>query len=154
LWISSTIPCVVQQLVSESAGRRAVLSDVGVLPPGKDRMLTTLRVSRLTRIRLIARNKRSTIGSRAVAPSPVLMTVELGQGPYKEILATSEDGTHSDTASGVRIDDFDLYPNVERSVWIVIERIGGPGGQVEDHFEVEALAEEKVEIGKWAIEEE
>jgi hypothetical protein len=154
LWISSTIPCVVQQLASESAGRRAVLSDIGVLPPGKDRMLTSLRVSRLTRIRLIVRNKRSTIGSRAVAPSPVLMTVELGQGPYKEILATSEDGTHSDTASGVRIDDFDLYPNVERSVWIVVERIGGPGGQVEDHFEVEALAEEKVEIGKWAIEDE
>ncbi|OGE49529.1 hypothetical protein PENARI_c021G01348 [Penicillium arizonense] len=155
LWISSTIPCVVQPLASESAGRRVVLSDVGVLPPGKDRMLASLRVSRLTRIRLIARNKQSTIGSRAVAPSPVLMTVELGQGPYKEILATSEDGVHSDTVSGVRVEDFDLYPNAEsRSVWVVIERIGGPGGQVEDHFEVEALAEEKVEIGTWAIEDE
>ncbi|CAG8060536.1 unnamed protein product [Penicillium olsonii] len=154
LWISSTIPCVVQQLASESAGRRAVLSDVGVLPPGKDRMLASLRVSRLTRIRLIARNKRSTIDSRAVAPSPVLMTVELGQGPYKEILATSEDGYHNDTTSGVRVEDFDLYPSVEHTVWIVLERIGGPGGQVEDHFEVEALAEEQVKIGKWAIEEE
>ncbi|KAJ5325371.1 Peptidase C2 [Penicillium brevicompactum] len=154
LWISSTIPCVVQQLASESAGRRVVLSDVGILPPGKDRMLTSLGVSRLTRIRLIARNKRSTIDSRAAAPSPVLMTVELGQGPYKEVLATSEDGVHSDTASGVRVDDFDLYPNVERNVWIVIERIGGPGGQVEDHFEVEALAEEQVKIGKWTIEDE
>jgi hypothetical protein len=83
------------------------------------------------------------------------MTVELGQGPYKEILATSEDGVHSDTVSGVRVEDFDLYPNAEsRSVWVVIERIGGPGGQVEDHFEVEALAEEKVEIGTWAIEDE
>ncbi|KAJ5498654.1 Peptidase C2 calpain domain III, partial [Penicillium expansum] len=144
LWISSTIPCVVQPLVSESAGRRAVLSEVGVLSPGKDRMLASLRVSRLTRIRLIARNKRSAIGSRAVAPSPVLMTVELGQGPYKEILATSEDGTHSDAASGVRVNDFDLLPSGEsRYVWIVIERIGGPGGQVEDHFEVEALAEER-----------
>ena len=83
------------------------------------------------------------------------MTVELGQGPYKEILATSEDGTHSDAASGVRVEDFDLLPSAEsRYVWIVIERIGGPGGQVEDHFEVEALAEERVEIGKWAIEDE
>ncbi|CAP91406.1 Calpain-like protease palB/RIM13 [Penicillium chrysogenum] len=155
LWISSTIPCVVQPLVSESAGRRAVLSEVGVLSPGKDRMLASLRVSRLTRIRLIARNKRSTVGLRAVAPSPVLMTVELGQGPYKEILATSEDGAHSDAASGVRVEDFDLLPSAEsRRVWIVIERIGGPGGQVEDHFEVEALAEERVEIGKWVIEDE
>ncbi|KAJ5143598.1 uncharacterized protein N7515_002385 [Penicillium bovifimosum] len=155
LWISSTIPCTVQPLVSESAGRRTVLSDVGVLAPGKDRMLVSLRVSRLTRIRLIARSKRSMIGSRPVAPSPVLMTVELGQGPYKEILASSEDGTHSDSASGVRVDDFDLQPSTEsRGVWIVIERIGGPGGQVEDHFEVEALAEERVEIGQWVVEDE
>lgn len=154
LWISSTIPCVVQPLASESAGRRDVSSDVGILPPGRDRMLASLQVSRLTRIRLIARNKRSTIGSRAVAPSPVLMTVELGQGPYKKILAISEDGSHSDTASGIRIEDFDLYPISERNVWIVIERIGGPGGQVEDHLEVQALAEEKVNIGKWQIEDE
>ena len=54
-----------------------------------------------------------------------------------------------------QVEDFDLLPSAEpRYVWIVIERIGGPGGQVEDHFEVEALAEERVEIGKWAIEDE
>ncbi|KAJ5746707.1 hypothetical protein N7520_011889 [Penicillium odoratum] len=152
LWISSDIPCVVQPLASESAGRRATLSRVGVLFPGKDRMLASLQVSRLTRIKLIARSKRSTIGSRSVAPSPVLMTVERGQGPYKETLAVSEDGTHSDAASGVRIDDFDLSDGRTR-VWIVIERIGGPGGQVEDHFEVEALAEERVEIGEWMVED-
>ncbi|KAJ5719029.1 hypothetical protein N7493_007484 [Penicillium malachiteum] len=155
LWVSSDIPCVIQPLASESAGRRVTLSRVGVLLPGKDRMLTSLNVSRLTRIKLIARNKRSTIGSRSVAPSPVLMTVERGQGPYKETLAASEDGSHCDAASGVRIDDFDLSPSHDpRSrVWIVVERIGGPGGQVEDHFEVEALAEERVEIGDWIVQD-
>ncbi|KAJ5897252.1 hypothetical protein N7504_007540 [Penicillium tannophilum] len=152
LWISSDIPCVVQPLASESAGRRVTLSKVGVLLPGKDRMMASLQVSRLTRIKLIARNKKSTIESRSVAPSPVLMTVERGQGPYKEILAASEDGTHCDAASGVRIDDFDL-PDSPTRVWIVIERVGGPGGQVEDHFEVEALAEERVEIGEWMVED-
>ncbi|KAJ5601113.1 hypothetical protein N7510_010647 [Penicillium lagena] len=150
LWISSTIPCVVQPLASESAGRRIVVSQVGVLSAGRDRMLAPLRVSRLTRLKLLARNKRSMIGARAVAPSPVLMTVELGQGPYKEILATSEDGSHCDAASGVRIEDVDLQPHIQ--VWIVIER--SPGGQVEDQFEVEALAEEKVEIGEWVVDEQ
>jgi hypothetical protein len=115
-------------------------------------MKASLQVYRLTRIKLIARNKRSTIDSRSVAPSPVLMTVERGQGPYKETLAASEDGTHCDAASGVRIDDFDLYESQSR-VWIVIERVGGPGGQVEDHFEVEALAEERVEFGEWIVED-
>ncbi|KAL4938292.1 hypothetical protein BDV06DRAFT_201189 [Aspergillus oleicola] len=155
LWISTNTPCEVTQLASEAAGRRVVLSDIGVLLPGHDRMLAPLQTSRLTRVKLIARSRQSTIGNRSVGPSPVLMTVELGQGPYKEILATSEDGDHSDSIAGVRIEDFDLRPGLEDSggVWIALERIGGPGGQVEDHFEVEALGEEKVEIGEWIIED-
>ncbi|KAF7585807.1 cysteine protease [Aspergillus hancockii] len=155
LWVSSSIPCTVKSLPPEAAGRRTVISDVGVLPPGRDRMLASLRVPRLTKIKLITRSRQSVIGSHPVGPSPVLMTVELGQGPYKKILATSEDGTHCDTISGVRVEDFDLQPGIEENhgIWIVIERIGGPGGQVEDHFEVEALAEERVEIGEWIIED-
>ncbi|KAJ5574500.1 hypothetical protein N7450_008399 [Penicillium hetheringtonii] len=155
LWISSDIPCKVHPLASESAGRRVTLSDVGILRPGKDRMIISLHTPRLTRLKLIARNKLSKIGSRTVAPSPVLMTVELGQGPYKEVLATSEDGSHCDTTSGVRVEDFDLSPSLQSrgQVWIVIERIGGPGGQVEDHFEVEVLAEERVELGNWVIDD-
>ncbi|KAL4866818.1 hypothetical protein BDV12DRAFT_129786 [Aspergillus spectabilis] len=155
LWVSSNTPCEVTQLPSEAAGRRAVLSDVGVLLPGQDRMLAPLQTPRLTRIKLIARSRQSMIGNRPVGPSPVLMTIECGQGPYKEILATSEDGDHSDSISGVRVEDFDLRPGLEQSggVWIVLERIGGPGGQVEDHFEVEALGEERVEIGEWIVED-
>ncbi|KJK62111.1 Calpain large subunit domain III [Aspergillus parasiticus SU-1] len=155
LWVSSLVPCKTSPLPPEAAGRRTVISDIGVLPPGRDRMLASLQVPRLTRIKLITRSRQSIIGSHPVGPSPVLMTVELGQGPYKQILATSEDGTHSDAVSGVRVEDFDLQPGLEESggIWIVIERIGGPGGQVEDHFEVEALAEERVEIGEWILED-
>jgi hypothetical protein len=155
LWISSSIPCVVRPLASESAGRRRYVSSIGILTPGQDRMLAPLRVSRMTRIKLIAKSKSSTIGSRSVAPSPVMMTVELGQGPYKKTLAVSEDGSHCDAPSGVRVDEFDLSPSADSpgKIWIVIERIGGPGGQVEDHFEVEALAEERVEIGEWIVED-
>lgn len=155
LWVSSTAPCEVKLLPPEGAGRRAVISDIGILPPGKDRMLTSLRVPRLTRMKLIARSRQSTIGSRSVAPSPALMTVELGQGPYKEILASSEDGAHSDAIGGIRIEDFDLGPGLEErgGAWIVVERIGGLGVQVEDHFEVEALGEERVEMGEWMVED-
>ncbi|KAL4776805.1 calpain-like protease palB [Aspergillus nidulans var. acristatus] len=155
LWVSTNITCEVTQLPSEAAGRRAVLSDIGVLLPGQDRMLAPITTSRLTRVKLIARSRESRIGNRPVGPSPLLMTVELGQGPYKEILATSEDGDHSDSISGVRVEDFDLQPGLEErgGAWIVLERIGGPGGQVEDHFEVEALGEERVEIGEWIVED-
>ncbi|RAH70742.1 calpain-like protease PalBory [Aspergillus aculeatinus CBS 121060] len=155
LWVSSSGPCEVKPLAPEAAGRRAVISDIGVLSPGKDRMLAPLETPRLTRLKIIGRSRQSTIANRPVGPSPMLMTVELGQGPYKEILATSEDGNHSDAISGVRIEDFNLHPNLEDrgGAWIVIERIGGPGGQVEDHFEVEILGEEKVYVGEWIVED-
>ncbi|KAF9886806.1 cysteine protease [Aspergillus nanangensis] len=155
LWVSSSLPCQVKPLAAEAAGRRTVISDIGVLPPGRDRMLAPLETRRLTRVKFIARSRLSVIGNHPVGPSPVLMTIELGQGPYKEILATSEDGSHSDAISGIRVEDFDLHPGLEDKggAWIVLERIGGPGGQVEDHFEVEALAEERVEIGEWIVED-
>lgn len=155
LWISSTVPSEITPLAPEAAGQRAVLSDVGVLPPGKDRMMASLQIPRLTRIKLIARSRQSVIGKRHVGPSPVLMAVELGQGPYKEVLAVSEDGSYSDALAGIRIEDLDLQPGLEQKggVWIVLERIGGSGGQVEDHLEVEALAEERVEIGEWMVED-
>jgi len=77
--------------------------------------------------------------------------LELGQGPYKEILAASGDGDFSDAIAGFRIEDFDLDPQFQHrgGVWLVVERIGGPGGQVDDRIEVDILSEERVEIGPW-----
>lgn len=81
----------------------------------------------------------------------MLLTVELGQGPYKEILASSENGEFSDAVSGIRVPDFDARPEYAEKggLWIVIERIGGPVGHVTDCVDVEALGEERVEIGEW-----
>ncbi|EEA21536.1 cysteine protease [Talaromyces marneffei ATCC 18224] len=149
--VFSTKPCHVRALPSEAAGRLAVLSDVGILPPGIDRIFAPLTVSRLTRLKLIARSRNSTIGTRHVTSSPMLLTVELGQGPYKEILASSENGEFSDAVSGIRVPDFDARPEYAEKggLWIVIERIGGPVGHVTDCVDVEALGEERVEIGEW-----
>lgn len=152
LRVWSNASCELKPLAAEDAGRRTALSDLGVLAPGRDRMLAPLRVTRLARVKLIAHSRQATIGDRTVGPSPILMTVELGQGPYKEVLASSEGGVHSDAIGGIRIEDFDLHPGLEdRGVSLVIERIGGPGGQVEDQFDVEALSEERVEIGEWIV---
>ncbi|KAF3399342.1 Calpain-like protease palB/RIM13 [Talaromyces pinophilus] len=151
IWVFSTKKCHVKALPSEAAGRLAVLSDVGILPPGIDRIFAPLTVSRLTRLKLIARSRNSTIGTRHVTSSPMLLTVELGQGPYKEVLASSENGEFSDAVSGIRVPDFDVRPEYAEKggIWIVIERIGGPVGQVTDCVDVEALGEERVEIGEW-----
>lgn len=151
LWILSTRQCQVKALPPEAAGRLPVLSAIGVFPPGTDRILAPLRVPRLTRVKFIARSRNALIGNRAVTPSPMMMTIELGQGPYKQVIATSEEGEYSDAMAGIRVDDIDLRPEDEQKggIWIVIERIGGPEGQVTDYVDVEALGEERVEIGEW-----
>ncbi|KAI1980590.1 cysteine protease [Ophidiomyces ophidiicola] len=153
LRVSSTRPCDVKSLPKEGAGRLSINSGLGLFTPGTDRLLAPINVSRLSRLKLIARRKGSWIGLRPVAPSPILMTLELGQGPYKEILAASGDGDFSDSITGVRIENADLQPNMGfgGGIWLVVERVGGPGGQVEDHVEVEILSEERVEIGAWGV---
>ena len=157
LWIFMTRPCETKQLPPEIAGRHIIKSNIGILPPGNDRMAARLHVPRMTRVKFIAKSLLSTVnvGGRAVTSSPMLLSIELGQNLYRKTLANSEDGDFvDDAASGIRTDDLDLRPGMDRGagIWIVVERIGGgPGGQVEDHIVVEALAEERVEIGEWIL---
>jgi hypothetical protein len=151
LWISTTRPCRARPLPAEGAGQLVTTSGVGIFVPGSDRILAPLTATRLTRLKLVGRPKGSWIGGRSVAPSPMLMTLELGQGPYKEILAASGDGDFSDAITGFWIEDFDLDPQLHHrgGIWLVVERIGGPGGLVDDRIEVDILSEERVEIGPW-----
>jgi hypothetical protein len=153
--VSSTAPCTLQQLPPEGAGRLSITSEPGVFAPGVDRILTSLSTPRITRLKLVARRKGSYIGSKAVAPSPILMTLELGHGPYKEILASSGEGDFSDAVTGVGIEKVDLQPGLERrgGAWLAVERIGGPGGRVEETIEVEIFAEERVVIGRWSVDD-
>ncbi|PGH16043.1 hypothetical protein AJ79_02023 [Helicocarpus griseus UAMH5409] len=153
LLINTTKACTVKPLPAEGAGRLSTISGLGKFPPGTDRILAPITASRLTKAKAIARHKGSMTGGRSVAPSPIFMTLELGQGPYKDILASSGEGNFSDAVTGIRIEDFDLQPGLEHNggLWLVVERVGGPGGQVYDTVEVEILSEERVAIGEWGV---
>ncbi|OAT14570.1 cysteine protease PalB [Blastomyces gilchristii SLH14081] len=151
LLIKTTKPCIVKPLPAEGAGQLSIVSDIGIFPPGTNKILAPITTSRLARITAIVRHKGSWTGTRSVAPSPILMTLELGQGPYKGILSSSGDGSFSNAVSGIRIEDFDLQPDFEQrgGLWLVVERVGGLGSQVHDTIELEILSEERVAIGPW-----
>ncbi|KAK2765382.1 cysteine protease [Arachnomyces sp. PD_36] len=151
LWVFSAAKCELKALPAESAGRLAVKSKLGVFVPGHDRILAPLTVPRLTRVKAIARLKSAFVEDKPLSSSHMLMTIEMGQGPYKDILASSGGGDFGDAAPGLRIEDVDLRPGYEQrgGVWLVVERIGTPGGQVEEAVEVEFLCEERIEIGDW-----
>jgi calpain-7 len=108
-------------------------------------MLGPLTISRITRLRIIAR-------SLSTRSRPLLkLSVERGQGPNKVVLAVSGtgEGEFSDAPPGIRTGDLDLSPEMGRQggLWIVVERLGG---RIEaDDVEVEVLSEGPVQVGLW-----
>ena len=70
------------------------------------------------------------------------VTIELGRGPERIFLACSSNGEYSDTAS-VRTEKVDLSPNILYSgdLWLVLDRLSGPGCAVEELYEVELFAD-------------
>lgn len=151
LQLRSTKDFTLKPLPADGAGRLKIDSSPAIFAPGTDRLLAPLTAHRLTRLTLMAKQVASKNANQKVPSSPLKLSLELGQGPYKETLASSGDGDFLETAVGVRIDDFDMRPELERQggVWLVIERLSGPGSQIEDIVEVKALTEEPVKLGPW-----
>jgi calpain-7 len=145
LRVGSEVPCPVVPIPSESAGRLSLRLPALKFQVGIDRMLGPLTISRITRLRIIAR-------SLSTRSRPLLkLSVERGQGPNKVVLAVSGtgEGEFSDAPPGIRTGDLDLSPEMGRQggLWIVVERLGG---RIEaDDVEVEVLSEGPVQVGLW-----
>ncbi|KIW92283.1 uncharacterized protein Z519_07267 [Cladophialophora bantiana CBS 173.52] len=150
------------QLPAEGAGRLSIQSAPAVFTNGTNRLLAPLTVLRMSRILFIARYESA---SAARANSSLFkMTLERGQGPYKEIIATSEiDSEEFGTvSSGLRIVDVDLQPLLcgpgTGGLWLVLERLAqGSQGNEEDRMagkndetlRVEMFTDERVDLGAW-----
>ena len=147
LRIGSVVPCAVKPVLAEAAGRLSQLPPVIVFQDGVDRMLAPLTLSRLTRLRVVARYGRV---SQMARSRPLLrVSLERGQGPNKSVLDVSGSGEFSDAPMGIRTADVDLSPGVSSigGLWIVVERMGGRVGG--DNVEVEVLSDSGVNVGLW-----
>lgn len=149
LSVNASTECLLRPLPPEDAGRFSTRSDYAVFKPGTERLLVPLITPRYVRVKFIAKYKQPRGYVTAVATSLLKVSLELGQGPYKQILATSNCGDFSDALIGVRLDDIDVQPHWQGCLWVVIERLGSTSSQREEFVEVEALSEEKVGFGQW-----
>lgn len=153
---------VLQPLYLESSGRLTSVSQPAVFAPGTNRLLAPVTATRLTRASLVAQPFINLIaGTSSSRPlSPLKLTLEQGQGPYKICLATSstsDEHQYNDLASGVRIDDFDIRPEIygpwSGGLWVVLQRLAGSRAamQTEELFQILVMAEDKVELGAWGL---
>lgn len=103
LRVCSMLPCTVQPIPSEAAGRLSQRLPVLVFQDDIDRMLAPLTLTRLTKLRVVARYGRA---SQKAHSRPLLkVSIEQGQGPNKSVLDVSGTGEFSDAPMGIRTAD-------------------------------------------------
>jgi calpain-7 len=147
LRIGCMVSCAVKPVLAEAAGRLSQRLPILIFQEGVDRMLTPLTLSRLTKLRVVARYGRA---SQMARSRPLLkVSLERGQGPNKTVLDVSGNGEFSDAPMGIRTGDLDLSPAMGNlgGLWIVVERLGGRVGG--DDVEVEVLSDSGVSVELW-----
>ena len=135
-------------LPAENAGLFSIHIPPARFSQSTARVLAPILPQRLTRVKFIAR------GTEPGLQSPLKLSIELGQGPYKEVLATTgTDGQEFLDAGlgGVRTGLVDLKPGdgAKGGLWVVVERLSLGGG--DEVVEVEVLSEGPLDVGGWGI---
>lgn len=150
LGVKSSSRCEIRPVLSETAGRLETRLPTLIFPEGIDRMLAPVTVTRLTRLKFVAR-----VGTGAGRPIPLKsrpslrISLERGQGPNKTLLSSSSGGEFSDAPAGVRTADINVAIDMMRmgGIWVVVERLGGRLGL--DDVLVEALSDLQISVGAW-----
>ncbi|PQE13110.1 PALB protein [Rutstroemia sp. NJR-2017a BBW] len=150
LRVRSSARCEIRPVLAETAGRLVNRLPNLIFPDGVDRMLAPVAISRLTRVRIVAKAGNAMRWPTPPKTRPSLkLCLERGQGPNKVVLVSSGDGDFSDAPAGIRTADIDLSPEMTRlgGIWIVVERLGGRIGY--DEVLVEVLTDSQVDVGAW-----
>jgi hypothetical protein len=165
LTLSTSHPVTIQPIPSDGAGRLRTpipSSTQGItsidFPPSTSRLRARISVSRLTRLSALAR-------SSTPSGAAMRLSLELGTGPHRSVLAVSRDGEFTDAAMGLRTGEVDVEPEVVRlrgGLWVVLERIGGGGGYTTGSgsgadgggVQVEVLSDGVVQAGGWEVGDE
>ncbi|KAF1966793.1 cysteine proteinase [Bimuria novae-zelandiae CBS 107.79] len=124
--------------------------------PEVNEMVAPMVVQRLASYTIVVRFLKATTsrstGALPTTRSPLRFSVEFGRGPERQFIITSERGEYSDAAilrtEAVNIDP-ELYPGGNLS--LVMDRLSGPGGPVEEWYEVEVYTDvpKACDIGVW-----
>lgn len=84
--------------------------------------------------------------------SPLRFGVEIGRGPERRFLIASERGEYADSTT-IRSDSVNIDPTMAKlgDLWLVLDRLSGPGGPVEEWYDVEIFTDvpQACSVGVW-----
>ncbi|OCK78271.1 cysteine proteinase [Lepidopterella palustris CBS 459.81] len=159
LRVDSTTNCVLTSIPRDGAGLVSMRLSNACFGPVVNKIAAPLVPKRLAGVVIVARFIRARSTRLPNEPqneiktrSPLRLTVEMGRGPERLFLMSSENGEYSD-AEAVRTQSVDLSPNMLYSgdLWIVLDRIATPGTSIEEWYEVELFADcpNACSVGVW-----
>ncbi|TQS34664.1 hypothetical protein Golomagni_04942 [Golovinomyces magnicellulatus] len=149
LFVGSSTPCHIMPISSETAGRLSFNLEPLFFPESFKTMLAPLKITRLTKLRIVARCERINKHVIPNTQSLLKLSVQLGNGPNRTILGVSEENKYNDASTGIRLKDIDLSPEMSdrAGLWVVVERYNG--GKSLNKINVEILSDNVVIIGSW-----
>ena len=155
LRVDSTSDFELKQIPRDGAGLFLKRLAPACFGPKMHKIAAPILTRRLAKYTIIARFLR-TAGPHPQAPgstarSPLRLSVEVGKGPERKCLASSENGQYSDLPT-VRAESFDMEVSFGHgNTWLVLDRLYGPSGPIEEWFEVDVYTDipEACDIGTW-----
>ncbi|KAF2793360.1 calpain-like protease palB/rim-13 [Melanomma pulvis-pyrius CBS 109.77] len=156
LRVDSTRETTLKPIPRDGAGLLAMKLSPACFGPNVHKVAAPLVPRRLASYTIVARFIKATSPRShdlgMLARSPLRLSVELGRGPERKFLVASEGGEYADSAT-VRSESIHLDPTLLRQddIWIVLDRLSGPGGSVEEWYDVELFIDmpQACTIGVW-----
>lgn len=156
LRIDSTNDVVLKQIPRDGAGLKSMKLAPALFGANVHKLAAPLLPRRLASYTIVARFLRATsprsLDLGMLARSPLRFSVEVGRGPERQFLIASERGEYADSAT-VRSESVHIDPTTinRLDVWLVLDRLSGPGGPVEEWYDVEVFTDmpDACSIGVW-----
>ncbi|TKX24499.1 calpain family cysteine protease [Elsinoe australis] len=156
LRVDSNSPVQIRPLPSEGAGRLRTIIEQASFSLEEQACAILLLPQRLTKFVALAK-QQPPAGTRSASQkserSLIRVSVVQGTAFQHVTLACSSDGEYSDSLGGVRTDEIDLSPAMNRDadIWLVIERNFTAKSLEEEAFSVEFFTESRgaVQTGDW-----
>ncbi|KAF2685818.1 cysteine proteinase [Lentithecium fluviatile CBS 122367] len=156
LRVDSTSEVELTQIPRDGAGMLLMKLAPACFGAEVHKIAAPLEARRLASCTIVARFLRSTtprsMGLLPAARSPFRFSIERGRGPERQFVMASESGEYTDSQI-VRCESFDLDPAryATGSLWLVLDRLSGPGGPVEEWYDVELFVDtpQACTVGVW-----
>lgn len=159
LRVDSTSEVGLKCIPRDGAGLLRIQTPRLCFAPNVRRMVSPLTPKRLASIEVVShfRHFASPVASpeqlRKQPRSLLRISIELGRGPDRRRLATSESGEFSDTEM-LRTERINVEPKIMawgQQPWVVVERLSTPGSPIEEFYTVELLTNMPAafDYGQW-----